>query len=49
MGNFRGDFNAPTEGQGLYEWNDGKFYIGSFKNNMLHGKGTIYHLNGRVI
>ena len=31
------------EGYGKYYWEDDKYYIGQFKNNLRHGKGIIYY------
>ena len=33
---------------GRYIWDDGKYYIGEFKNNLPNGKGTKYHKNGKI-
>ena len=32
-------------GKGELTFNNGKKYIGNFKNNMMHGKGMIVHIN----
>ena len=34
---------------GKYIWNDGKYYIGQFKNNLPNGKGTKYNFNGKIL
>ena len=34
---------------GKYIWDDGKYYLGQFKNNLPHGKGIKYYLNGNIL
>ena len=33
---------------GKYIWEDGKYYIGQWKNDLFHGKGTMYYSNGKI-
>ena len=32
-----------------YIWEDGRYYIGQFKNNLPYGKGIKYNSNGKII
>ena len=34
---------------GKYIWEDGKYYIGEFKNDIPNGKGVKYHSNGDIL
>ena len=34
---------------GKYIWEDGKYYIGEFKNNIPNGKGIKYYKNGNIL
>jgi hypothetical protein len=34
-------------GEGEFTWADGKYYIGSWDNNMMHGKGTYEYADGK--
>ena len=34
---------------GKYIWEDNKYYIGEFKNNMPNGKGIKYYSNGNIL
>lgn len=35
-GVMRGEYNtAEDEGEGYYEWEDGKFYVGRFRKNRM--------------
>ena len=34
---------------GKYIWDDGKYYIGEFKNNIPNGKGIKYYSNGNIL
>ena len=33
---------------GKYIWDDGKYYLGEFKNNIPNGKGIKYYKNGKI-
>ena len=46
---YEGDWiNDKEEGNGKYIWEDGEYYIGQYKNNLKHGKGTKYYSNGNI-
>jgi hypothetical protein len=34
-------------GTGTYTWQNGEYYTGEFKNNMMDGRGTYYWTSGR--
>ena len=34
---------------GKYIWEDGKYYIGEYKNNIPNGKGIKYYTNGNIL
>ena len=34
--------------KGVYEWNDGKKYEGTWKNNNMEGKGKYFYNDGRI-
>ena len=34
------------EGQGIYVWDDGSVYIGTFKNKIMEGHGNYFYKNG---
>ena len=34
---------------GKYIWEDGKYYLGQFKNGIPHGKGIKYDSNGKIL
>lgn len=36
-------------GEGEYEWEDGKKYIGEFRNNVINGRGVLRDENGQVL
>ena len=40
--------NDKAEGKGQYIWEDGKYYIGQWKNGLFHGKGIEYYSNGKI-
>ena len=40
VGNFR---NGKKYGHGRFQWEDGSFYEGSFKEGLYEGKGTYYY------
>jgi hypothetical protein len=45
---YKGDFFADQiDGQGLYQWSDGKSYDGFWKNNKMHGFGTYKWPDGK--
>lgn len=46
LGYFIKDFIA---GRGIYKWNDGRIYLGEFKENEIHGNGKVIYPNGQVI
>ena len=31
---------------GTWEWDDGKRYVGEWKNDLIHGQGTYTYVNG---
>ena len=35
--------------KGKYIWEDGKYYLGEFKNNKPNGKGIKYYKNGKIM
>ena len=36
------------EGNGKIIYEDGDYFIGQFKNGLIHGKGTMYDSNGNI-
>ena len=36
------------EGFGTYNYENGEYYIGHFKNNLRHGQGIYYYKNGKI-
>ena len=46
---YEGDFiNDKYEGNGKYNWEDGEYYIGQWKNGKRYGKGKLYYKNGSI-
>ena len=41
-------FNDKYEGEGKYFWENGKYYIGQFKDGLKNGKGTLHFSNGNI-
>ena len=35
------------DGEGTYTWDVNRYYIGNWKNNKMHGKGTAVWPDGR--
>lgn len=46
---FEGRFENGRKTEGLMIFQDGSQYRGAFKNNLLHGKGTVTDISGRKI
>ena len=47
---YEGEFiNGKFEGNGKYIYDDGKYYIGQYKNGLREGKGIIYYKNGKLL
>ena len=47
---YDGDWiNDKKEGNGKYIDEDGKYYIGEFKNDLQNGKGILYYSNRNII
>lgn len=41
---YEGEFkDGYPDGKGMYTWNDGHYFIGSFKKGKLEGKGDMYY------
>ena len=41
-GKYTGQLKAfSRHGNGTYEWNSGRVYVGQWKNNLMHGPGTM--------
>ena len=38
----------PPNGIKIYLLNNGEYYVGQVKNNLFHGKGTLYNPNGTI-
>lgn len=36
------------EGTGVYEWPDGRKYVGEYHKDKKHGKGVFYWGDGRI-
>ena len=36
------------EGQGTYVWDSGEVYVGEYRNNVRHGKGTMTYSDGSI-
>jgi len=46
---YEGDFvNDKFEGKGKYNYDDGKYYIGEWKNGLRNGKGIFYSKTGNI-
>ena len=46
---YDGDFvNSEYNGNGHFIYEDGKYYIGQWSNNLRNGKGTLYYSNGKI-
>ena len=46
---YKGDFiNDKKDGIGHFIYEDGKYYIGQWSNNLRNGKGTLYYPNGKI-
>ena len=41
--------NSGRYMNGKYIWDDGKYYLGEFKNNLPNGKGIKYYSNGNIL
>lgn len=41
--------NDMINGEGRFEWSDGRVYIGTFLNSKFHGQGRILLPNGNVL
>lgn len=41
--------NGKKEGQGSYFFQDGRKYVGNYKNDLIHGEGILYDKNGGII
>ena len=43
---YEGDFiNGKREGNGEFNWVNGEYYIGQFKNDLPNEKGALYYSN----
>ena len=40
--------NDYRDGYGKEIFENGEYYIGEYKNNLRHGKGTDYYSNGNI-
>ena len=40
--------NDEKDGNGHFIYEDGKYYIGQWSNNLRNGKGTLYYPNGKM-
>ncbi len=50
FGVYEGTFvNGLMGGEGIFKWDDGKFYKGNFRHGKMHGEGTLTFKNGQVI
>ncbi len=46
---YDGEFiNDKFEGKGKFIYEDGKYYIGQWSDDLLNGKGTLYYTNGKI-
>jgi hypothetical protein len=36
-------------GEGVFEWNDGKVYRGQFKDSLFHGEGVLEMQGGKKL
>ena len=47
---YEGEFvNDKYEGKGKYNYEDGKYYIGEWKNGLRNGRGILYYKNGNIL
>lgn len=47
---YSGEWNGDVkEGQGTYNYPDGRKYIGEWKNNKMNGKGILYAADGTIL
>ena len=47
---YEGDFvNGKYEGHGKFYFDTGIYYIGEWKNNIMHGKGKLYDKEGQIM
>jgi hypothetical protein len=40
--------NGKRCGKGTFYYQDGSYYIGSWKDNKMHGQGVLYYSNNKV-
>ena len=40
--------NSKRNGRGIFYYQDGSYYSGNWKDNQMHGKGSLYYSNGRL-
>jgi len=46
---YKGDFiNGKMGGNGQYYFENGDYYIGQMKNDLIDGYGKIYYMNGSI-
>ena len=49
-GTLTGQFTDDVvNGNGKFEWNDGRRYEGEFKNSLFDGRGKVYLQNGNIL
>ena len=41
--------NNKRNGKGLFYYKDGSYYDGNWKDNRMHGKGSLFDCNGRLL
>lgn len=48
-GEYEGDFEyGNMDGEGIFKWNNGNYYIGEMKKGKIHGFGKLVHRNGFI-
>ena len=40
--------NGKRNGKGKFFYQDGSYYDGFWKDNKMHGEGSLYYYNGRL-
>ena len=48
-GEYEGNFEyGDMDGEGIFKWNNGNYYVGEMKKGKLHGLGKLVHRNGFI-
>jgi antitoxin component YwqK of YwqJK toxin-antitoxin module len=41
--------NGMRNGYGKFYYNQGSVYDGNWKDNLMHGKGSLFYSNGKLV